>query len=48
MSVATADLLSAAQRIFNTGSCEADWRNTSSRAYYAVYHDIKAFAIFAE
>ncbi|QVN14797.1 hypothetical protein [Burkholderia sp. LAS2] len=44
MSVATADLLSAAQRIFNTGSCEADWRNVGSRAYYAVYHDIQGFA----
>lgn len=44
MSVATADLLSAAQRIFNAGTCEADWRNVGSRAYYAVYHDIQAFA----
>ncbi|WP_413143371.1 hypothetical protein [Burkholderia cepacia] len=44
MSVATADLLSAAQRIFDTGSCEADWRNTCSRSYYAIYHDLKAFA----
>ena len=44
MSVASADLLAAAQRIFTAGSCEADWRAVCSRGYYAIYHDIKAFA----
>ncbi|WP_257756641.1 hypothetical protein [Burkholderia glumae] len=44
MSVTTADLLTAAQKIFNTGTCEADWRNTCSRSYYAIYHDLQAFA----
>ncbi|WP_157378268.1 hypothetical protein [Burkholderia ubonensis] len=44
MSVTTTDLLTAAQQIFNTGTCEADWRNTCSRSYYAIYHDLKAFA----
>ncbi|WP_152036610.1 hypothetical protein [Burkholderia pyrrocinia] len=44
MSVTTTDLLTAAQKIFNTGTCEADWRNTCSRSYYAIYHDLRAFA----
>lgn len=44
MSVVSADLLAAAQRIFDSGTCEADWRAVCSRSYYAVYHDIQAFA----
>ncbi|WP_157687274.1 hypothetical protein [Burkholderia lata] len=44
MSVTTTDLLTAAHKIFTTGTCEADWRNTCSRSYYAIYHDLKAFA----
>ena len=44
MSVATADLLAAAKRIFDNGTTEADWRAVCSRGYYAVYHDIQAFA----
>ncbi|MBC8730031.1 hypothetical protein [Paraburkholderia sp. UCT2] len=44
MSVTSTDLLATAQRIFDTGSTEADWRATCSRAYYAVYHDGQAFA----
>jgi uncharacterized protein (UPF0332 family) len=44
MSVATTELLDAAQRIADNGVGEADWRGVCSRAYYAVYHDIRAFA----
>lgn len=44
MSVASADLLAAAQRIFSNGTCEADWRAVCSRGYYAIYHDLQAFA----
>jgi hypothetical protein len=39
MSVAAGDLFKSAEKIHNQSDCEADWRATCARAYYAVYNE---------
>lgn len=41
MSVCAEDFLIAAEELLKNGSCEIDYRNSISRAYYAAFHLLK-------
>jgi len=43
MSVTSLDLMPVVSKAHQEANCEAEWRGVCSRAYYAVYHDVKAF-----
>ena len=43
MAAATSDLIASAKKINGNASCEADWRASCSRAYYAVFGASKTF-----
>lgn len=39
MSVAASDLFKSAKKIHDQSDCEADWRATCARAYYAIHNE---------